>query len=82
MVREEFGDARFYFEGRTDLLSAMTAGSLVLKPGILPHPPHQHPEEEFMLVTEGTGEILVGEKVTQGGRWGDDVLRRKRVARD
>ena len=65
LVRENFGDARFYFEGRTDLLSAMTAGSLVLKPGEMPHPPHRHPEEEFMLVTEGTGEILVEEKVTQ-----------------
>ena len=67
LVQEAFGDARFYFEGRTDLVTAMTAGSLVLKPGMSPHPPHQHPEEEFMLVTEGTGEILVGHKVTQVG---------------
>ena len=67
LVQEPFGDARFYFEGRTDLLKAMTAGSLVLKPGMSPHPPHQHPEEEFMLVTEGTGEIQVGDKVTQVG---------------
>ena len=67
MVHEVFGDARFYFEGRTDLLKSMTAGSLVLKPGMEPHPPHQHPEEEFMLVTEGTGEILVGDQVTQVG---------------
>ena len=65
MVHEAFGDARFYFEGRTDLLKEVTAGSLVLKPGTMPHPPHQHPEEEFMLVTEGEGEIQVGEKVTQ-----------------
>ncbi len=65
LVREEFGDARFYFEGRTDLLKAMTAGSLVLNPGAMPHPPHRHPEEEFMLVTEGSGEIQVGDKVTQ-----------------
>lgn len=67
LLREPHGDARFYFEGKTDLLKAMTAGSLVLKPGLSPHPPHQHPEEEFMLVTEGTGEIQVGEKVTAVG---------------
>ncbi len=67
LVREPHGDTRFYFEGKTDLLKAMTAGSLVLKPGMMPHPPHRHPEEEFMLVTEGTGEIEVDGKVTQVG---------------
>lgn len=56
---EAFGDHRLYFDGPTDLLKAMTTGSLILHPGMEPHPPHQHPEEEFMLVTEGTGEIMV-----------------------
>jgi quercetin dioxygenase-like cupin family protein len=42
----------------------MTAGSLSLKPGMSPHPPHQHPEEEIMIVTEGSGEIVVEGKVT------------------
>ena len=45
----------------------MTAGSLVLKPGMTPHAPHQHPEEEFLLVTEGTGEISLEGKVTPVG---------------
>jgi quercetin dioxygenase-like cupin family protein len=45
----------------------MTAGSLLLKPGQEPHPPHKHPEEEFMVVTEGNGEILVNGKKTQVG---------------
>jgi len=45
----------------------MTAGSLLLKPGMSPHPPHQHPEEEFMVVTEGTGEISVEGKLTSAG---------------
>jgi quercetin dioxygenase-like cupin family protein len=30
-----------------------------------PHPPHQHPEEEIMVVTEGAGEISVEGKVTK-----------------
>ena len=62
VIQEPFGLLRLYFEGPTDLLSSMTAGSLALDPGQIPHPPHQHPEEEFLLITEGTGEIQVGEE--------------------
>src|SRR5258708_40115550 len=43
----------------------MTAGSLRLKPGMSPHAPHQHPEEEFMVITEGAGEIVVDGKTTR-----------------
>jgi divalent metal cation (Fe/Co/Zn/Cd) transporter len=57
--QEPFGEHFLYFDGATDELSVMVAGSLRLHPGASPHPPHQHPEEEFMLVTEGKGEILV-----------------------
>lgn len=67
LTREPFGDLRIYFEGRTGLLRSMTAGSLLLKAGMTPHPPHQHPEEELLLVTEGTGEITVDGKTTQVG---------------
>lgn len=56
---ESFGDLAIYFTGRTDQVRSMTAGSLRLKPGMSPHPPHQHPEEEFMVITEGSGEITV-----------------------
>jgi cation diffusion facilitator family transporter len=61
-ARESFGDVRMYFEGRTDKLKSMTAGSIVLAPGMSPHPPHLHEEEEFMLVAEGTGEIVCGDE--------------------
>src|SRR5215468_6824688 len=63
--REEFGDLRIYFEGPTGQLKSMTAGSLRLKPGMSPHPPHEHPEEEFMVVTEGSGEISIEGKITK-----------------
>ena len=63
LTREPFGDLRIYFDGPTDQLKAMTAGSLRLNAGASPHPPHQHPEEEFMVVTEGTGEISVDGKI-------------------
>ena len=67
LTREPFGDLRIYFDGPTDQLKSMTAGSLRLKAGATPHAPHQHPEEEFMVVTEGTGEITVNGKLTKVG---------------
>jgi cation diffusion facilitator family transporter len=66
-TKEPFGDHSLYFEGPTNELKLMVAGSLLLNPGASPHPPHQHPEEEFLLVTEGTGEILVDGKINQVG---------------
>ena len=62
-----FGETTIYHEGGTPGLKDMTAGSLLLKAGHEPHPPHQHPEEEFVLVTEGTGEILVHGETTKVG---------------
>lgn len=66
-VEEAFGQIRMYFEGRTDQLKSMTAGSIVLAPGMSPHPPHLHEEEEFMLVAEGTGEIVCGDRTKPVG---------------
>jgi quercetin dioxygenase-like cupin family protein len=65
ITKEPFGDLRIYLDGSTDQLKAMTFGSLLLKPGMTPHPPHEHPEEEIMIVTEGSGEISVEGKVTK-----------------
>jgi mannose-6-phosphate isomerase-like protein (cupin superfamily) len=67
VTREDFGDLRVYFDGPTDQLKAMTAGSLMLKPGMQPHPPHQHAEEEMMVITEGAGEIMVEGKKSRVG---------------
>jgi len=64
VTHEPFGDLAIYFSGPTDQVQSMTAGSLRLKPGMSPHPPHQHPEEEFMVITEGSGEITVDGKKT------------------
>lgn len=65
VTKEPFGDLSVYYDGPTDQLKAVTFGSLQLKPGATPHPPHQHPEEEIMILTEGSGEISVEGKVTK-----------------
>jgi len=56
-----------HYNGPTDQLSAVSMGMAVLDPGGAPHEPHRHPEEEFMLVAAGTGEIVVDDRVTQVG---------------
>ena len=67
LQREPFGDLRIYFEGPTDQIKSMTAGSLLLKAGMTPHAPHTHPEEEFMVITEGAGEISMEGRITKVG---------------
>lgn len=67
LTKEPFGDLRIYFDGATDQIRSMTAGSLKLKAGMSPHPPHAHPEEEFMVITEGTGELFLDGKTTKAG---------------
>jgi quercetin dioxygenase-like cupin family protein len=53
------------FNGPTKQLAALASGFVTLEPGALPHPPHQHPEEEIMIVGEGTGEFSISGAVTQ-----------------
>jgi len=56
-----------HYNGPTDQLMGVCTGMCVLDPGAAPHPPHRHPEEEFLMITEGTGEIECDGKVTQVG---------------
>jgi len=46
-----------HYNGPTDQLSGLCAGIAILDPGATPHPPHQHPEEEFLIIAAGTGAI-------------------------
>jgi quercetin dioxygenase-like cupin family protein len=36
-----------------------------LEQGASPHPPHRHPEEEFLIVADGTGIIECDGKVSR-----------------
>ena len=54
-----------HYNGPTAHLATMCTGMAVLEPGAAPHPPHQHPEEEFMIVANGTGVIEVDGKTTE-----------------
>jgi quercetin dioxygenase-like cupin family protein len=64
---EAFGEVRNFIEGGTDQLKGLSVGSIELKPGQAPHPPHTHPEEELLIVTDGHAEISLDGKVTAVG---------------
>jgi mannose-6-phosphate isomerase-like protein (cupin superfamily) len=59
------GDAgfiRFYCEGQTAVTDKFVTGSYTLKPGMEPHAPHTHVEEEILIVSEGSGFIHLNGK--------------------
>jgi quercetin dioxygenase-like cupin family protein len=53
------------FNGPTMQLAALATGLVTLEPGAQPHPPHRHPEEEIMIVGEGSGEFYLNGVATQ-----------------
>ena len=56
-----------HYNGSTDQLKAMCTGMAVLQPGASPHPPHRHPEEEFLIIADGSGEIECAGRTTMVG---------------
>lgn len=59
--------AYVHYNGPTEQLATMCTGMAVLAPGASPHPPHRHPEEEFLIIASGTGVIEVDGQPTQVG---------------
>jgi quercetin dioxygenase-like cupin family protein len=57
--------AYVHFNGPTEQLASLASGLVTLEPGAQPHPPHRHPEEEIMIVGEGSGEFIVNGAATQ-----------------
>src|SRR5262245_17848929 len=54
-TRGEWGGWLRYFRDDTHGTRDMVVLAVTLKPGHAPHPPHQHAEEEIMLLAEGSG---------------------------
>lgn len=64
------GERRAVFNSPTPTLANLSLHITTLNPGQAPHPPHRHPEEEIMIVREGTVEALQENRtnlVTAGG---------------
>jgi quercetin dioxygenase-like cupin family protein len=64
------GESRPVFDAPTPTLAEFECHITTLNPGESPHPPHRHPDEELMVIKEGTLEALQGDRtniVTTGG---------------
>jgi quercetin dioxygenase-like cupin family protein len=54
----EVGSVRFFFKARTATLDELEVHVTTLEPGKASHPPHRHPNEELIIVMQGTVEAL------------------------
>jgi quercetin dioxygenase-like cupin family protein len=57
--KTEVGEVRSFFRGPTATLEELEVHVTTLNPGQQPHPPHKHPNEEMIIVREGSVEALV-----------------------
>lgn len=61
------GEVRRIFQAPTPTLDELECHITALKPGESPHPPHKHPDEELIIVKEGTVESSLNGKTYQLG---------------
>ena len=52
------GARRDFFDAPTATLDQLECHVTTINAGLAPHPPHQHPEEELIVVKEGTIEAM------------------------
>ncbi len=69
-AQESWGQFLSYYEGRSDHIQDILTGVAIINPGEEIHPPHKHPEEEFLMVIEGQGTWSI-EGVESPARTGD-----------
>ena len=53
------GSVRSFFTVRTPTLERLEVHVTTLNPGQSPHPPHRHPNEEMIILRQGTVEALI-----------------------
>ncbi len=61
------GEVRTFFRAPTVTLDELECHVTTLNPGETSHPPHKHPEEEILIIKEGTVESLVNGQLKRVG---------------
>ena len=65
--QQKTGSRRQFFQSPTATLDELECHVTMINPGESPHPPHQHPEEEIIIIKEGTVEALVNGETRRVG---------------
>lgn len=65
--KSEKGEVRKVLRAPTATLDELECHVTTLNPGLEAHPPHQHPDEELIIVKEGTVESLVNGELKRVG---------------
>jgi len=63
----EVGAARQFFRSQTATLDELELHVTTLNPGLSSHAPHKHPNEELVIIKEGTVEALVNGEWKRAG---------------
>ena len=60
----DWGEFHAYYEGPTAATPAMLVGYADIEPGQQIHPPHQHADEEYLYLVEGSGTWTLGDRTS------------------
>ena len=61
------GSVRNFFQSPTATLDQLECHVTTLNPGLMPHPPHKHVNEELIIIREGTLEVTQNGEVKRVG---------------
>lgn len=61
------GARRELFDGPTATFNNLEGHVTTLNPGEVPHAPHRHPDEEMILIKEGTLEVTINGETKRAG---------------
>src|ERR1700730_17317158 len=64
--KTDVGSVRQFFRAPTATLDELECHVTTLNPGQVSHPPHKHPNEELVVVREGTVEVLSNGEIKRG----------------
>lgn len=65
--KTKVGEVRQVFRAPTATLDELELHITTLMPGQSPHEPHQHPDEEVIIIRAGTVETLLGDRTQRVG---------------